>query len=117
MALQVIYPIPVLVTIPVGTSISGEIDVGDFDIVGLITPSTFDGTTVTFTSAPVAGGTYVTVAANNTAATAYTVTTTASIYTPIDPIVSRGLRFIKLNTGSSQSTTDTIITLVTRKKK
>ncbi len=113
----IVYPVySKTATIAVSTTASPEVDLEDFDLVGIVTPSTFDGTTLTISAATVSGGTFYPVAASNSASTAYTITTTASIWTPIDPTVTRGLRFIKVTAGSSQTTTDTIIQLVLRKK-
>ncbi len=107
------YPTATIV-IATSTTISPEVDLGGNTLVGIITPSTFDGTALTFQVSDVSGGTFVVPAASNAASTAYTVTTTASIYTPIDPIVTKGWRFIKIVTSSAQTTTDTILKLVTR---
>jgi selenophosphate synthase len=93
-----------------------EVDLANFDLVGIFVPSTFDGTTITLTAATATGGTFVAVSADNTASTSYTITTTASKYAPINPVVTQGLRFIKLVCGSSQTTTDTIFTLALRAK-
>ncbi len=115
---QVIYPFyDKTATIALNGTVSPEVDIEDFDLVGVITPSTFDGTGLTISAATVSGGTFYPVAASNAASTAYAITTAASIWTPIDPIVTRGLRFIKLTAGSTQTTTSTVITLVLRKKK
>lgn len=102
------------IVIATSTTVSAEVDLGGNTLVGIITPSTFDGTALTFQMAPVTGGTFVPVAASNAASTAYTVTTTASIFTPIDPTVFKGARFVKVVTSSAQTTTDTILILVTR---
>lgn len=112
----VIYPIYTTVTIAVDGTVSSAVDIGNYDIVGLITPSTFEGTTITISGAATLAGTYYPVAAANTASTAYTITTTASIFTPISNLVTAGLRFIKLTCGSTQTTTATDLVLVLRPK-
>lgn len=110
-----IYPKVQTVTIANGATTSAEIDLEDQVIVGLYTPSTFDGTTITLTTAPTAGGTHYPVAASNAASTAYTITTTASTYTPVKcDEVTLGLRYIKIVCGTSQSTSATDLLLVTR---
>jgi len=116
MTVQVLYPKYTDVTIALSGTQSAEVDIGNYDIVGIITPSTFDGTTITIQASPTSGGTFYPVAAANTASTAYTITTTASIWSPIDPTVTRGLRYIKLTCGSSQTTTATVLQLVLRPK-
>ncbi len=110
--------IPVYTNLPIviatSTTVSAEAYLGDKVLVGLVVPSTFDGTTITITNSDVSGGTFVAVQADNSASTAYTITTTASRYVPINEVVSKGLKFIKLTCGSAQTTTDTVFQLVTR---
>lgn len=102
-------------TIASGGTTSNEVDLAGTTLVGLYIPSTFDGTTLTLTAAPTAGGTHVAVQIDHTSASSYTITTTASRYVPLANLaIPSGLRFIKLVAGSSQTTTDTVITLVTR---
>ncbi len=108
-----ILPLYTNVTITVSTTTSAEVDLSNQILIGIITPSTFDGTAISFTGAPAAGGTHYPLAASNGASTAYAITTTASIFTPIDPTVTRGVRFIKAVCGTSQSTTDTVLIFVT----
>lgn len=110
------YPQEQTVTITVDGTTSAEIDLSNYDLVGLSTPSTFDGTTITFTGSATTGGTFYPVAASNAASTAYTITTTASIFTPINPDVFTGLRFIKVVCGSTQTTTDTDLIIHLRAK-
>lgn len=99
-------------TIASGQTESGEIDLGGADLCGLFIPSNFDGTTLTIKAASAPGGTFVAVQA---AGADYTLTTTASKYCPIENLaVVAGLRFIKLVAGTSQSTTDTVITIAAR---
>ena len=111
-----IYPVYTTVTVASGQTVSSAVDIGKYDIVGLITPSTFDGTTVTISAATTLDGTYYPVAASNSASTAYTITTTASIFTPISNLITAGLRYVKLTCGSSQTTTATDLVLVLRPK-
>ncbi len=109
-------PVPATVAIALSGTTSAEIDLSDFDLVGLITPATFDGTTITFTGATTSGGTFYPVAASNAASTAYTVTTTASVLTPINPDIFAGIRYIKIVCGSSQATTGTDLIILKRKR-
>lgn len=108
-----IYPVISTCTIVIGTSttISPEFDLSNYHLVGITAPSTMEGTNITFTGATATGGTFMSVAASNAAATAYTIVTAASTYTPIDPTVFSGLRYIKLVTATVQTTTDTIFSL------
>ena len=113
-----VLPIPLTLTATVaanGTT-TDEIDLGrGQQLVGLFVPSTFDGTTLTFTASDVSGGTFVTVQDGARSSAALTVTTTASRYIPIDNLAYiAGLRYIKIVCGSTQTTTSTVFTLVTR---
>jgi hypothetical protein len=105
-------------TITVGGTTSGEVDLHGCELCGVFLPPTFDGTTLTITASPTSGGTFVTV--ENGAASPANVTLTgsaASKYVPLaaaDRDAVRGLRFIKLVTGSTQTTTDTILTLAVK---
>lgn len=98
------------------TTVSAEIDLADYDLVGIFAPSTMDGTDITFTASETSGGTFVPVAASNAASTAYKIVTAPSTYTPIDPDVFTGLRYIKLVAATAQTTTDTLFRLALRKK-
>lgn len=110
------FPAAQTVAVAVSGTTSAEYDLSDSDLVGIIAPATFDGTTITFTGATTSGGTFYPVAASNAASTAYTVTTTASIITPIDYKIFAGVRYIKAVCGSSQTTTGTDLVLLLRKR-
>jgi hypothetical protein len=102
-------------TVAVGGTTSGEVDLGDEALVGIFTPSTMEGTTITLTAAPAPGGTFVAVQDGDGSSSSFTVTTAASRYVPLDSLaILAGLRFIKLVCGSTQTTTDTVFTLATR---
>lgn len=98
-------------TIATGQTASAEVDLFGFTLVGLFIPSTFDGTTLTFTVATESGGTFVTL---QTAGADLTITTAASKYVALDPSLFAGVRWFKIVAGSSQTTTDTVITLSKR---
>lgn len=101
------------VTVASGQTTSAEIDLVGTQLVGIYTPSTFDGTTITLTASPTAGGTFVAVQDGN--GNAFTITTTASRFAPVNNLaITAGLRYIKLVCGTSQSTTDTVLTIATR---
>jgi hypothetical protein len=110
------YPIAQTVTIPLSGTTSPEIDLGDNDLVGIIAPATFDGTTITFTGATTANGTHFPVASAHTAATAYTVTTTASTLSPIGPNIFAGIRYVRAVCGTAQTTTATDLVFLLRKR-
>lgn len=102
-------------TIAVNASTSGAVDLSGCTLVGLFIPATFDGTTLTITASTTLGGTYVTVQQDHTSSSAYTITTTASQYVPLSNLaIPTGLEFIKLVSGSTQTTTSTVITLAVR---
>lgn len=108
-----IYPVIQTATIVIATSttISPEVDLSNYHLVGITAPSTMEGTDITFSGATASGGTFMSVAASNAASTAYKIVTAASTYTPVDPTIFRGLRYIKLITATVQTTTDTIFSL------
>lgn len=105
-------------TIATGGTTSEAVDLHGCELCGVFLPSTFDGTTLTLLAAPTADGTYV--AVENGAASPANVTitaTAASKYAPLaaaDRDAVRGLRFMKFVAGSTQTTTDTILTLNVR---
>lgn len=104
------------VTIANGATQSNAIDLFGYTICGIFIPSTFDGTTLTVQVAPTAAGTYVNAQAASSASTVLTLTVAASQYVPIENLaVVKGWRHIKLTSGTSQSTTDTILTLAVDK--
>lgn len=99
-------------TIAAGQTTSDVIDLGGTDLCGLFIPPEFDGTALTITASPTAGGTFVTVQSGGSD---YTLTVAASKYCPIENLaVVAGLRFIKLVAGTVQATTATVIPLATR---
>lgn len=103
----------VTATVTVDTATSAAVDLYGTDLAGIFIPSTFDGTTITFTASATLGGTYV--AVQDGAGNALTLTTTASRYVPISNLAQiSGLRFIKLVCGTTQTTTDTVFTLALR---
>ena len=108
------YPKVVTATIASGGTTSEEINLADFTLNGIFLPSTFDGTTITFTASPESGGTFV--AVEDAAGSTYTLTTSgASKYIPITNLaIFSGLQYIKVVSGTSQSTTDTVLTLALR---
>jgi len=102
-------------TIASGGTQSGVVDLSGCTLCGIYIPSTFDGTTLTVQTSPTVDGTYVNAQASSSASTVYTITVAASQYVPLENLsVGAGWRFIKFTAGTSQSTTDTILTLAVR---
>src|SRR4051794_6316465 len=103
------------VTMASGGATSAAIDLHGGVLCGFFLPAEFDGTALTFTAASDPAGTFV--AVKDSGGTAITFTVAASGYYGLkaDQInVLKGCRFLKLVSGTSQSTTDTIITLAVR---
>jgi len=97
-------------TIASGGTTSGAIDCEGATLCGVFLPSTFDGTTLGFTAATSAGGTYFTLHSDGAA---LSLTVAASTYVALDPSIFAGVRHVKFVAGT-QSTTDTILTAVLR---
>lgn len=101
-------------TVANGQTASGEVDLSGCELVGLFVPSTFDGTQITLTATPAGGGTHVVVQDGDGSSSAFTITTAASRYVPLDNLaIAAGIRFVKLVCATSQ-TGDTVFTLATR---
>lgn len=88
------------VTIANGATASGEADLGGTTLVGVILPAALTGTTLTFTAASAAGGTFIPVTGSNGSNLSFTVA--ASKYLAIDPALFHGVRFIKAVSGSTE---------------
>lgn len=96
-------------TIASGATASGAVDARGASGGGYALPSTFDGTTLTFTVCSTSGGTYQTL--YDQYGNALSVTVAASRSYPL-PQELFGWPYFKFVAGTSQSTTDTIITVV-----
>jgi hypothetical protein len=100
-------------TITVGQTDSAAIDLCGLELVGFFIPSNFTATSVSIQTAPTSGGIYVT--AQDGYGTNYSLTVAASKYVPIHNYnVVAGLRFIKIIAGTTQASTDAVITLALR---
>lgn len=100
-------------TISVGQTDSAAIDLSGLELVGFFIPSNFTATSISIQTAPSSGGTYV--AAQDGYGSTYSITVAANKYVPISNFnVVAGLRFIKLTAGTTQASTDAIITLAIR---
>jgi len=103
-------PVGRIVTITSGgVAQTAGLYLGDLTLLGIRLPATFDGTTVTFTGSDTLAGTYDPI--YNDDGSAYTVTCAASRYTVVDYTKFLGVLFVKVVPGTTQATTDTIITL------
>lgn len=101
-------------TITVGGATSAAADLDKNKLIGIIFPSTFDGTTVTFTASDLLAGTYVSVIASDGNAISFTVAASKFLaLTDAQATQLSACRFLKVVAGSSQTTTDTILQLVT----
>ncbi|MGL4558966.1 MAG: hypothetical protein ACRCV5_15810 [Afipia sp.] len=94
----------VAVTLPAGTT-TGAIDLGNDTLVGIRFPTTFTGTTVTFTASESLEGTYVGLY-NASGAVSYTIAQ-ARFYV-LNPADFRGVRFLKVVSGSSEGADRTL---------
>jgi hypothetical protein len=100
-------------TVAVSETESEVIDLRGTDLVGIFVPANFDGTDIKILAAPAPGGTFVEVQDGEGAA--LTIVTTVSKYAPIKNLaLIAGLRYIKLKTTNTQTTTDTVFTLAVR---
>jgi len=104
-------PISATATIATSGTTSGAVELNGLAVVGLYTPSTFDGTTITFTACDTIDGTYVALA-TPASGTTYSITVTASRFYYLDRTIFFGARYIKAVAGSAQTTTDTILTFM-----
>ncbi|MCE9566357.1 MAG: hypothetical protein K8U57_30405 [Planctomycetes bacterium] len=108
----------VTITIASSTTVSNAIDLHGCTPVGIFLPSTFDGTTIKFQAASAYDGTYVAVEDGASSPADVVLTATAaSKYIAIPQAIQeqlRGIRFLKVVTGSAQTTTNTVITLALR---
>lgn len=100
-------------TIAAGQDESHVIDLSGCVLAGLFLPANFNGTTVTLLASTAPDGTFVPVQDGEGAD--FTITGDESRYAPVnDYAIVAGLRYIKLKAGTSQSGSDTVITLATR---
>jgi len=100
-------------TIASGQTKSGVIDLSGVDPCGFFLPAEFDGTTLTFEAAASANGTFYPV--YDDSGSLYTLTVDDGRAVGLRNLAPlAGFRFIKLVAGTSQSTTDTVITIAAR---
>jgi hypothetical protein len=87
-------------TIASGQTTSAEVDLGGTEIVGLQLPASFTGSSITFQVATASGGTYQDM--KDGAGNSVSKTVSQGQYIAIDPALFRGIRFVKLVSGSSE---------------
>lgn len=103
------------VTIASGAASSGAIDLHGGVLYGFFLPAEFDGTALTFTAASALDGTFVAVKDSGGSAISFTVAASGYYGLKADQrAVLKGCRFLKLVSGTNQTTTDTVITLAVR---
>ena len=88
------------ITVASSATTSAEVDLGGTEIVGLQMPAAFTGTTLKFLVSTATGGTYQTLTDGAGADVSKTVA--QGKYVGIDPTLFRGIRFVKLVSGSSE---------------
>lgn len=100
-------------TISVGQTDSAVIDLNGLELVGFFLPSNLTATSITLQAATSAAGTYVPV--QDGSGSIYSLTVAASKYVPVNNFnIVAGLRYIKIAAGTTQASTDAIITLAIR---
>lgn len=97
------------VTIASGQTVSNGIDIGDQQIVGVITPATLTGVAITFQGSH-DGITYKAVTKED--GTNYSITVAASRYVMIPPTALPGVRFVKLVSGAVEGAARDIIVML-----
>ena len=102
-------------TITNGTTQSNAVNLSGCSLCGIFIPATFDGTTLTVQVAPTLNGTYINAQAASSASAVYTIAAAANQYVPIENLaIVAGWQFIKFTAGTTQTTTDTVLTLAVR---
>lgn len=99
------------VTISDTEATSDAVDLGGNTLVGITIPTGFDGTAITFSVATSIDGTYRSWYKDGSALSK---TVTANIATALDPADFAGVRYLKIVSGTNQSSGDVTLTLHTR---
>ena len=98
-------------TVTNGNTTSAAVDLAGIRNMGLIVPSTFDGTQITFQTSDTLGGTYQAIYDITNTQVSMTVAAGRTYDTPGE---LSWVRFLKIVCGTAQATTDTAFLLVTR---
>lgn len=99
------------VTVTAGQTVSAEVDTAGMRNLGLIVPSTFDGTTITFQVSNVAGGTFVALYDMTNTQVSMTIAVSRAYDLPGELLP---WRFLKIVCGTAQATENTDFILVYR---
>lgn len=99
-------------TIAISGTKSNVLSLAGLSLVGMLLPSTFDGTTITFETSDAADGTFVPVIKSD--GNPLTYTCAASKFVAVDPKDFYGVLFLKIVAGTAQSTTSTVIKCTAR---
>ena len=104
----------VTATVAAAGTTTPEVDIPDgYDLVGLFAPDCVS-TALTFTAAPASGGTFSAVTNNTQTAISFTLSSTPK-YMALDNTLLKGLQFIKLVCGTTE-TSGAVFTLVLQKQ-
>lgn len=85
---------------------SAALDLGSGTVCGIYIPSSFTGTSITFTSALTFTGTYAPV--KDGAGAAVSKTVAAGDYVYLDPAIFAGIQYIKVVSGSAEGAARTV---------
>lgn len=89
-------------TIANGATTSSAIETSDCSITGILIPSAFTGTSITFTAALTSGGTYYPVRQPDSTGALVTIGVTAGTFIPLILGELVGLPFLKIVSGSAE---------------
>lgn len=98
-------------TVNSGSTISSAVDTAGYANMGLLVPSTFDGSAVTFQVSDTLGGTYLTLVSIGNQTVTMTLTPSFAYDLPGELMA---WRFLRIVCGTTQATTSTVFTLVLR---
>jgi hypothetical protein len=88
------------ITVATSTTVSAAVDLHGCALVGIQLPATFTGTALTFQAATTLTGTYQAVYGTGGSAVSYTVA--QGRFIALDPATLRGIRFLKVVSGSAE---------------
>ena len=102
------------VTIAESGTTSGAVDLGEWLVAGIITPSALTGTAFTFTAADAEDGTYN--ACYDSSGNAISVTVAASRHILLEPQTFAGARWLKIVSGSTEAAARNITLVLHRRE-
>jgi hypothetical protein len=106
-----VYESVITCTVTSTATVSGATDLTGYRNFGLIVPSTFDGTTITFQVSDTSGGTYVALYDITNTQVSMTIAASRAYDLPGELMV---WRYMKIVCGTTQATTDTVFQLVAK---